>query len=404
MPPGAEGPSLGSVPPGPDGYVPGSIGGYGPVGPTSTFGSEQFWFNIGYAAGWLTKPRLTLPLVTESTNTAIAQPGAIGQPGTMTAFGDANYKYGTYQGLTFDLGVNLTNELSLEINSQIYPSQHVSWTTSSDGNGNPIVARPVIAAGVPSSFVSSFPGTFLGSTAVNGTSELWGIELAGRYTFAITPYLTGDFLLGYRRMELVENLNIYDAVTPIIPSVSFLGNQFTPGPGNYITDTDHFGTNNTFNGVDFGGRLRWQSGFDWFAMSGYWKEAIGATSQNVNIYGSTTLNSSGNPPATVPGGVLALPSNMGSYNRTVFGSITEGGFAFILTPCKYVRFEVGYSATYWNSVVRPGQQINYNVVSSQIPSTNPPYTGGIAGAQPLFTYHSQGLTIQTLNVGVSLYY
>ena len=87
----------------------------------------------------------------------------------------------------------------------------------------------------------------------------------------------------------------------------------------------------------------------------------------------------------------------------MFGSITEGGVGFIFIPYKYVRFEVGYSAIYWNSVVRPGQQINHSVTPSQVPSDTT-FTGTAPGNQPTFTFHNQGITIQTLNIGLSFYY
>jgi hypothetical protein len=87
----------------------------------------------------------------------------------------------------------------------------------------------------------------------------------------------------------------------------------------------------------------------------------------------------------------------------VFGSITEGGISFVFTPCKYVRFDVGYSALYWNSVVRPGNQINPNVSPTQVP-TNNIYSGPMPGNQPTFTFRSQGMVIQALNVGFTLYY
>ena len=390
----------------PESYVPGSLGlDTGTVGPVSTFGTESFWVSLGYAAGWLTKPRLNYPLITESTQPGVTQAGAVGSPGTVVAFGDANYKYGTYHGIDLQLGVNITDQLSVEVSSQIFPTQHTSWTTASDGSGNPLIARPVFdeASQTPSRFLTSFPGSFAGASAVTSNSELWGLELAGRYKIEITPYLTGDFLLGYRRMELVEGLEIFDSITPLVPALSFLGTAVTPGTGVSLRDYDRFTTNNTFNGVDFGGRIRWQSGFDWLATTAYWKEALGATTETVNISGATSLITPAGT-TTVPGGVLAQQSNGGNYTRSVFGSVTEGGVGVIITPCRYVRFEVGYSAMYWNSVVRPGNQINSSVLSSQVPTTVPPYTGNVPGAQPSFMFRQQSVTLQNLNVGLTFYY
>jgi hypothetical protein len=265
-----------------------------------------------------------------------------------------------------------------------------------------VIARPVVANGQNLTYFTAVPGVFSGSTAIQSTSLLWGMEALARYKFEITPYLTADFMLGFREMQLKESLQINDLLTPIVPSVNFLGTQVTPGTGTFVTDFDNFSTLNTFYGVDFGGRLRWQSGYDWLAMTGYWKEALGSTIQHVDINGATTLvTPAGN--TMVPGGVLAQQSNIGNFSRSVFGSITEGGVGFVFTPCKYIRLEVGYSAAYWNSVVRPGNQVNANVTPTQVP-TNNVYTGPVAGNQPTFIFRSQGMTIQSLNVGMTFYY
>jgi hypothetical protein len=397
---------------GPDGSPPGVTlpqGGYMGdsslpiVGPTAKFGSETFWFNLGYAAGWLEKPRLGAALVTEGSPTD-AHPGAFGQQGTVIAFGDNNYKFGTYHGIQASLGVNVNDQLYLELNSTVFPSQHVSATVASDVNGNPLISRPIFSTldGQERSFLTSFPGVLAGSTNIQAHSELWGIEAVARYKFEITPYLTGDVLFGYRQMELVENLQINDTLIPLQPSITFLGNQVVPGQGTYLTDYDRFATNNVFNGVDFGGRLQWQSGLDWLAVNGFWKEALGATSQTVNISGATSLVTPAGT-ATVPGGILAQSTNGGNFSRTVFGSITDVGAGLVFTPCKYVRFEVGYTFTYWNSVVRPGNQISHSVTSTQVP-TDINYAGSGAGETPVFGYKAQSLTMQTLNLGLSFYY
>lgn len=418
--PGMGGPGMGGYPPGfagpemggPIGGMPGMSGPPGSfpgdadlpiVGPRATFGSETFWFSMDYAAGWIQKPRLSAPLITEG-SPADAHPGAIGQPGTVVAFGDSNYKFGTYQGFQAQIGVNLNDQLYLELNTLVFPAQHVAWTTASGLTGSPLVARPVFntIADREGSYLTSFPGVLAGSSSVEARSELWGIEAVARYKFAITPYLTGDVLLGYRQMELLENLTVSDNLVPLQPSITFLGNQVTPAPGTSLNDYDRFATNNTFNGVDFGGRLRWQSGYDWFAATTYWKEAIGATTQTVNISGATTLTTAGGS-VSAPGGILAQQSNGGNFTRTVFGSITEGGVGFIIIPYKYVRLEFGYSATYWNSVVRPGNQVNHAVTPSQV-ATDITFTGTAPGNQPGFVYRSQGITIQSLNVGLSFYY
>ena len=133
----------------------------------------------------------------------------------------------------------------------------------------------------------------------------------------LTPYLNMDLLLGYRYMRLDEDLNITDNLVPIAGSITFLGNSITAP--NTVSDADHFSTTNRFNGVNMGTRFRWQSGFDWLAFTGYGKFAVGAMQQTVDIQGTSATGG-----LVTNGGILALSSNIGTHERTVFGAIPEG--------------------------------------------------------------------------------
>lgn len=375
------------------------------VGPTNTFGSESFWASMNYVAGWVNKPGLNSPLLTQGSVTD-THPGALGQPNTTVLFGNDQYKFGPYNGIEASVGVNLTDEWSLEASGLWLPTQNLNWRITSDANGNPLLARPVTnvqAGGIPGAFLTSVPGSVAGTTQIQASSVIWGVDGLAAYRFAVTPYLTGQFLIGYRNMELQEGLTIADSITPLTPSFTFLGNTVAPAMGTQIIDNDHFSTNNVFNGGEFGVRFNWQSGYDWFATTAYIKEALGVTSQTVSVGGSTTLLTAGAVPVTASGGVLAQSSNIGDYNHNMFSSITDGGFGIVITPWKYVRFEVGYSALFWSGVVRPGNQINPNVSYTQVP-TSQTYTGPAAGNQPGFVWHQSNITMQTLTVGMTFYY
>ena len=79
-------------------------------------------------------------------------------------------------------------------------------------------------------------------------------------------------------------------------------------------------------GVQLGGKVRWQE--DWFFVGAYGKVAFGATQQSVLINGSTTVHSATLGDQTATGGILALPSNIGDYRRTIFGIVPEAGINF----------------------------------------------------------------------------
>ena len=143
------------------------------------------------------------------------------------------------------------------------------------------------------------------------------------------------------------------------------------------------------------------SGFHWFAMTGHGKLAVGQTRQTVEIEGVSGATTAAGPQSAF-GGILALPSNMGTHKRTVFGIIPEGGASLVFLVAPGVRLHAGYTATYWNSVVRPGDQIDRRINPAQVPTDLSFNTA--AGGFPVFEFRDRAVWLQTLNFGVELYY
>ena len=301
-------------------------------------------------------------------------------------------------GVQVDLGVNLNDRLYLEGSVMYFGPQHTTAFYGSDANGSPFIGRPVFNTlfGQDRSYLTSSPGLVSGTTSVESRLQLYSIEAHARYQVNLTPYLNMDLLLGYRYMRLDEDLNITDNLVPIAGSITFLGNSITAP--NTVSDADHFSTTNRFNGVNMGTRFRWQSGFDWLAFTGYGKFAVGATQQTVDIQGTSATGS-----LVTNGGILALSSNIGTHERTVFGAIPEGGASFVLNLTRGVRFHAGYSATYWNNVVRAGDQIDHRINPALVP-TDVNFGSGNPGANPAFTFRSRALWLNTLNFGLDFYY
>jgi hypothetical protein len=65
-----------------------------------------------------------------------------------------------------------------------------------------------------------------------------------------------------------------------------------------------------------------------------------------------------------------------------------------------VRFNVGYSFLYWNSVIRPGELID-RTVNVGLPPGSPAF--GMPGpARPAFISSESSFIIHTLNLGLEL--
>ena len=70
-------------------------------------------------------------------------------------------------------------------------------------------------------------------------------------------------------------------------------------------------------------------------------------------------------------------------------------------PC--LRLTAGYSFLYWNSVVRPGAQLDRNVNPAGIPSDQ--FFGSPGGpVSPLFHFNGESYWVHTLTVGLDFRY
>jgi hypothetical protein len=114
----------------------------------------------------------------------------------------------------------------------------------------------------------------------------------------------------------------------------------------------------------------------------------------VRINGNTVITDPDGASSDQPGGILALPSNIGSYQRNQFAVLPEFGadLRYQLTPLW--RLNVGYTLLVVTNVVRPGDQIDLNLDPSQFPNAS------ASGTQPRFSYVDSDLWVQGVNFGI----
>ncbi|MEI8380327.1 MAG: BBP7 family outer membrane beta-barrel protein [Planctomycetota bacterium] len=119
----------------------------------------------------------------------------------------------------------------------------------------------------------------------------------------------------------------------------------------------------------------------------------------VRINGSTVFTSSTGTSVTQNGGLLALPTNIGSYSRDQFSVVPEVGLNVGRQLTDNVRVYVGYTLIYWSSVVRPGDQIDPVINPTQLPTPTGP--GTLVGpARPAFAFHDTDFWAQGINFGL----
>lgn len=233
-----------------------------------------------------------------------------------------------------------------------------------------------------------------GSIAVNNFTDLQGGDinmfklLCGDYAYSLYGFA------GFRYLDLHEKLTILENVISAAPVPGF------PifNPGNQITVQDSFATRNQFYGGQVGmyGEIRRNR---WFVGSQL-QIGLGVTQQTITVNGSQTVTTLAGTQQTFNGGLLALPSNIGTYTANRFSVVPQIGLRIGYNLTDNMRIFVGYDFLYWSNVVRPGDQVDTTLNVTQIPNFAPPGlfpTSPIV--RPIVPFHTTDFFAQGISAG-----
>jgi hypothetical protein len=263
-----------------------------------------------------------------------------------------------------------------------------------------LILRPAIDAinQEEVSFVVAVPGIAAGTALVEARSEMFGGEINTGWQFK-GPSAAGKAFIGFRAIHLDEGLSVTDTFRPLQTNVlTFLGQPANPPA--VLQDVGTFDTSNTFFGPQLGGRLCWHHGC--WQLEAFAKLGIGVTHEELDIRGTTTLVTPGGV-RVAEGSILALTSNIGNYDSYVFGIVPEGGINVGANLSNHIRFRAGYSFLFWNSVIRPGDQIDRAVNPGLVPTDQE--FGAVAGpARPAPLFRDRSFWVHTLNLGLEVHY
>ncbi len=365
-----------------------------PVIPCGDLGhcpAERLWFRADYLLWWIKHGQAPALVTTGSPADTI--PGALGQPNTQILLGGA-IDNEERSGGRFETGLWLNDEHTLGLAGGFFFLSKRTTNLDFGGSGapsSPVIARPFLDAVTGQETVSlvAAPGFQAGTVTASLASRLWGAEAN------VESQLLGDgssrlvLLAGYRYLEYIESLNIDETATILIPGGGVTGTGISSG--------DRFGTRNYFNGGQVGAEAEVCRGPLALSLTG--KVALGSMHEIVNIRGGTTLTAFNGVTTTAPSGVLALPSNSGRFSQDRFAVLPEVGvnLGYQVTP--RLRATVGYTFLYCDHVVRPGDQIDRALNTTQLP---PPLGQGtlVGPARPAFSFHESDFWAQGVNCGL----
>jgi hypothetical protein len=339
-----------------------------------------FWGRAEYLAWWV-RGANTPPLVTTSPDgTSVGSAGVL--PNATILFGDQQINDKARSGGRFTLGYWFDDCQTLGIENTFFFIGGSNDGYNASSSGSPILARPFFNTdtGNNDAILLAYPGVVAGGINISSSRSIYSNELNLRRGLYEDCCRRVDVLAGYRYMRLGETLDINTNSTDLQSAEE--GAQFLA--------TDQFSTNNNFNGGQLGLNLQFTRGcWTWDFLG---KVALGGVSQRARINGSTTITQGGDS-NTYSGGILALPSNIGQHDQTVFGVLPEFGVNLRYQWTPLWRVNIGYTFMALTNVLRPGDQISLSIDPDQIPP-------GTAANFPQYNFNQSDVWLQGINFGV----
>jgi hypothetical protein len=362
---------------------------------------------------WWGKGSAVPPLLTTSPpNGANGIPGTL--PGSTVLISGNDLDVGTRNGARFGVTWWCDNCASYGFEGRyFFTSQQINTITvpSLQADGTDVsLFRPYFAPNFFQFGTTILPGPFreqvtadgvaTGSFTARNSSYFWGAEANYRDCLwnwcDCSSMFRADMLLGFRYLHLDEDLRLSEDAIRRVQSVNFPDEV----AGTRISLFDEFQTKNDFYGGQVGGVLNYTRG-SWSAdLRG--TVAVGNTTQTVTINGGQVRGPLANGGTFVAqGGLLALPTNIGTQSRNVFSVVPEIGLNIGYQVTDHWKAFVGYDFLYWSNVVRPADQIDTTIDVTRIPRFVPP---GVLvqpdGPRPARLFQSSDFWVQGVNFGV----
>ena len=346
-----------------------------------------YWGSFEFILWWRSSQDLP-PLVTTSTTEApIETAGVLGAADTDILYPTESQSGDARPGgrLTFGMWLDPYQCAGAGVRLFSLGDSTASFDVTSDTV--PILARPFfnVSLGQQDAAVVAYPDFTTGGISTRNTSRIGGGDVFYRRLFYQDECRRVDLVAGFQFSRIDADLQINTNRRSIRQegSIPF---------GTTITTQDLFDTENRYYAGEVGFLSEYDRGcITWTLLA---KVGLGNMRQRTQISGGTVTAVPGQPVTTSEQGLLALGTNIGTYERKVFSVSPEVGLnlAYHLNDC--VDLIAGYSLVYWNHVAQPDSAIDTSLNTTQI-------TGPLVGlARPEFLQQDSSYFVQGLNFGV----
>jgi len=348
------------------------------------------WTNVEWLY-WAASGQPVPVLATSSpVGTARSLAGVLGNPMTDVLYGGQRGNNDFRSGFRLIGGFWLNDSHTYGIEGDFFFLGGSRNGFAAGSSGAQIIGRPFfnVLTGGPDAALVSYPGTLGGTLTVDSQSNVIGGGVNAIHNLCCKPCSRVDLLYGYRYFNLTDDITIQEGLTT-------LGGTNTVPAGVRIQLVDHFRTVNNFNGGLIGLSTECRHSSLFFGLRA--SVTLGANQQITDINGSSITVLPGSTPQAFAGGLLAQPSNIGHYTRTVFAVMPEIGVRAGVQVTEHARVYLGYNFIYLSNVARAGDQIDLRVN----PNFFPPRALPVAGpALPAYIPNSTDFWLQGVSVGL----
>lgn len=367
--------------------------------------AASHWISLE-ALVWWTSDVSVPPLVTTSPSGTAPNVAGIAGPNSDVLFGGGDL-FGFLQGgFRARLGHwNDVEEVSgFELEYLMLFSRGDNFFGRSDGNlilGRPFTnvssGQPV--GGIPDAQLVAFPGLSSGTISVNAETRFYGAGAKYLHEIYVEEECTDDCgeVFG-KRADRDPHRRVYLTLGPrfyhLDDSIHIREELTSTASGNEFLLVDSFETENSFLGGEIGLKARRRKG-RWQADLGL-ALGIGATRQELDIAGSTRVRSPTGG-AEFANGFLAQPTNIGSYDETVFSLVPRLEFDLEWEFADGWSATVGYNLLYWTNVLRAAEQIDGTVNADLLA---PALVGTTGANRPAATLNESDYLAHGISFGI----
>ncbi len=346
------------------------------------------WANASFLLWFMKKQPLNVPVANDGINELLGNQ-SLGE----SSFNGVRINLGTW----FNEEATFGTEVSFLGVFEGSPRNTVSSTVAQPF----LLQRPYIdiASGLPRNFLIANGVNTTGSITTGANGNLFGGEanFLSRI-YRNHEYEAIDLILGYRNLDLLENIGIGSTTFVNTGTTPFAGHNFAAPMA--INVSDSVKASNYFNGAQIGARA--QTGGAGITFSAYGKLALGVMDETVTRTGYTTALSPSLAPTfqTISGGFLVNRDNSGSQSHSFFAVIPEIGLNAGIEVTSWMSLGIGYSFFYVTNVARPGDQLSPFINSKAVP-TSPNFQAPQAVEPNTRVFQTSDYWVQGLNFSVN---